>query len=357
MKTPRPYKPRRRRDPQIAAAFWAGVYRAVIVGLFAGLILWGLLLLGGAPLIRTRATAALSVLVCGLIGALLLAAWEWGRRTLALTASEVVTALGRRLEFLIWPFVGESETESETEDEAGSESQEDQDRAAQVEHGARGLAQALLAPLVGIPMMAALLRRGQVRSFSARAVSALAVLGAALWIVGAVVGWRWLKPAPPPPPAETQVAAQPVTPQTDPRYDSVLELAVAKARMAKDEGNTAEAITLLEQALSDVAMQGRDVSHPELHRNLAWLYAEEGNINGAIVMFETVLRLVPEGSVEWREAQGALTRLSLRSSEVLAPVGTDSTLLDEDAASGERAAAESGGKRSTAPAPRGRKER
>ena len=74
---PRPYKPRPKRDPRINRVLWGG--RVLWPGHWAlrrpG-ILGDFLVLGGAPLWVERGPRVLSLLLCGLMGALAVAAWS-----------------------------------------------------------------------------------------------------------------------------------------------------------------------------------------------------------------------------------------------------------------------------------------
>jgi len=325
-----PYRPRRKRDPRVAAIFWEGIYLALLVGLLAGAALWAFLVMGGAPFADSRARAVATLTACAGLGALFSCAWGWGRRALGTLAPDWVADVGARLEWLVWPFVMESQDEQ-------------YDRGEAVAQIAQTMATAILSPMLGLSLMTAVGASGKLRAFSRGALTALGVLGAAIWIVLAVALWHWLFP-----PVAAQIVEDPAAPElvvtgdpdpvsNDANYDSNLELAVARAKMAKANGEQDRAVQILEQALRDARAQGRDVGHVELHRVLGWLYAGRGELAAAMVMFETVARLTPEDSPEHTEALQTLDRLARRAGLATAPVSTPSQVLEQDTDSSEKA--------------------
>jgi hypothetical protein len=289
-----PYQPKRRRRarPEVAVAFWRGLYYASILGLPLGMAFWGFIALGGGPVLADRNRAVVSLAGCGLVGALAAASWVWGALWLDRFAPALIEAVALRLRWLVHPFV-----ERAAEDREGA-----------TERAAWGLARALMALPVGVPGMilhaaTPLTQAGPVLSTS------LVVGGLVVWLMGAHVGWSRLLapvPVPPPPPSGRDVlnAARDAA-----EYDSALQLAVAKAKRAKAVGQNEKAIKILEAALREAAQQGRSVAHVELHWYLAWLYAAEGDATSALVMFETVQELAGPGSAQATGAAEAIQRL------------------------------------------------
>lgn len=303
MATARPYHPKTKRDPLVGEVFWEGVYYGLACGLLAGGGVWVFVMLGGAPVAASRGHAALTLAGCGLFGLLAVSSWVWGARGLELTAPGLVTAAGLRLEWLLWPFIPESA---------------DQDRGERVGAAARRLARALLALPAGLAVMIALGASGQVRPLRGGPLAALSALALILWLGVAVQGAHALLgprrvPAPARPAVDLAAAERLRQERVAAETDSALQLAVAKAKRAKARGEDLLAISTLETALNDAHIEGRSVAHLELHRQLGWLYARQGNVPLAAVMFETVLRLAEPGSPQAREATATLARLHDRA--------------------------------------------
>ncbi len=317
MKAAKPYTPKPKRDPRVGEMFWHGVYLSVLVGLLAGAALWGFLLLGGAPLVADRARAMATLISCALFGAAALCAWGWGRRGLELSGEALVNAAAPRVAWLVWAFTPESD---------------EYDRAEETDRAGRRLVRGLLALPVGVPLMIAFATARKARPFAPGALWGLSALGAGMWILLAVAGWQRLMPQPAPlvEPVEPSVVERAEADQAQAEMDSALELAVARARRAKAQGNKGQAMRYLEDALRSASIDGRSVRHVQLHRNLAWLYAEGGNPAGAMVMFRMVLELADPGSDEQREAEAALKRLAFRSGLSASPASSPSQVLAED---------------------------
>lgn len=305
MATVTPYQPRRRRQPrpEVTYDLWQGIYLACVLGLPLGVAPWGLVALGGGPVLASRDRAVISLAACGLTGALAAASWGWGARWLERFAADLVRAVGDWLQPLLRPFTAS----------AG-----DPDQVLAI--ASFRFARAVLALPVGVPGMLL-----HVLSRATRVASGLTVffliLGFVGWTVGLRLGWLRLLapvpvPPPPPSPAETLNAAR-----QEALFDSDLQLAVAKAKRAKSAGDNAKAIAVLEGALRDAQAQGRSVAHAELHWYLAWLYAAEGDTAGAIVMFQTVQELADPDSEMAVEAAAAAQRLS-RKERGMSPLPT-----------------------------------
>lgn len=313
-----PYRPRPKRDPQVPQLFWQGVYHALVVGLLAGLGVWAFLLLGGAPLAPDPNRAVLTLAAWGLFAAAAVCAWVWGYRGLRMVGEDLVEAVGYHLEWLVWPFVPEGDVP---------------DRGRRVEARAQGLARAVMAAPAGIPVMVALAAGGKVRPINPSALGMLTFLGAVMWLLMAGTVWQWAVVRSPGPPAPTVAGASETRAEAMRRsaeLDSRLQLAVARAKRAKADGDLMAATDILEQALRDAEAEGRSVAHLQLHWHLAWLYAARGNTDGAMVMFQTVLDLAEPDSEEHREARAALRRLAARTGAEAALHEPHSQLLEED---------------------------
>ena len=143
---------------------------------------------------------------------------------------------------------------------------------------------------------------------SASGLSGSFALGAGLWAVLLAIGKLWLlPPAPPPPPAPTGPTPAQVehARQADAELDSSLQLAVSRARRAKDEGRTDDAIDILQQALREAGATGRSVAHVQVHWLLGWLYADRGDRGAAMAMFRSVAELSEPGSQYYEQASAA----------------------------------------------------
>lgn len=314
-----PYRPRPKRDPEVPGLFWQGVYHALVVGLLAGLGVWAFLLLGGAPLASDPQRAVLTLAAWGLFAAAAVCSWVWGHRGLRMVGADLVAAVGCHLEWLVRPFVPEGDTP---------------DRGRRVEARAQDLARAVMAVPVGVPIMVALAAGGRVRAINPGALGMLAFLGAVMWLLLAGTTWQWAvarNAAPRATPAVSAAQARGETMRRSAELDSSLQLAVARAKRVKAEGDLATATDILEQALRDAEAQGRSVAHLQLHWHLAWLYAARGNTDGAMVMFRTVLDLADPDSEEYREARAALGRLASRAGAGAALEEPHSQVLEEDA--------------------------
>jgi len=313
------YRPRPRRDRRVPEVFWQGVYYGISVGLLVGAAVWGLLLLGGAPLATDRVRALVTLAGCGAVGAAVVCSWVWGRRGLQLADHSLPRTLGDRLQWLMWLFVG-------GEDEAQREER--------VQAAARTLASRILAGPVGVPVMVVLGATGKAQPLAPAGLVAVSGLGTLAWALLLVAWWQWLIPPAPPTavgPSPAQIAmAQARAEREQARLDSALQLAVARARRAKKVDKVQEAISILEQALQQAEAQGRSVAHLELHWMLAWLYADTGNLDGAIVMFKTVLELAEPGSTRYTEAQAAIDRLMRKAGYITAGGEADTRILQED---------------------------
>ena len=316
--TTSPYRPRPKRDPEVSQLFWQGVYHALVVGLLAGLGLWAFLLLGGAPLASDPNRAVLTLAAWGLFAAAAVCSSVWGHRGLRMVGADLVAAVGYQVEWLVRPFVPEGDVP---------------DRARRVEATAQGLARMILAAPAGIPIMVALAAGGRVRAVNPGALGMLAFLGAVMWVLLAGTVWQWAVVKGAGPRAAPVVSATESRAETMRRsaaLDSRLQLAVARAKRAKAEGDMATATDILEQALRDAEAEGRSVAHLQLHWQLAWLYAERGNTDGAMVMFQTVLDLAAPDSEEHEEALAALRRLAARAGAGAALHEPHSRVLEED---------------------------
>lgn len=303
MATSTPYQPRRRRQAPSEGLrdFWQGLYLACVLGLPIGAAAWGLVALGGGPVLASRERAVISLLGCGLTGALAAASWGWGARWLDRHAMDLVRAIADRLQPLLQRLAPGPDDEPEP-----------------AAISSYRCARALLAWPVGIP--GALARVLGARGAATTGLTTtLLLIGAAGWIIGLRLGaLRLLAPVPlpppPPSPAETLHAAR-----EEALFDSSLQLAVAKAKRAKSAGDNAKAIAVLEGALRDAQAEGRSVAHAELHWYLAWLYAAEGDTAAALVMFQTVQELAEPGSKMATEADRAVQRLSRKARGMSAP--------------------------------------
>lgn len=316
MTTVAPYRPRPRRDPRVRAFLWEGVYHGLAFGLLAGVALWGLLLLGGAALAESAGRAGTTITACGITGALLVACWFWGYRGLAVIAPDLVAACVPAVLWLVRLFVRDEDPELQEQ---------------RVLATADALVRGALAVPAGIPVLLVLLGRGQFRPTSAwRLGLASAGLGVA-WLVLASHGWNWLvawRPPAPPPGPDPRARARMLREQAE--TDSALQLAVAKAKIARSKGNPRRAISILEGALRDAQAQGRSVAHLQLHWLLGWLYADTGDIYGAQVMFRIVSDLAEPGSHMHREALAALERLERRAQVEEALGGSSTRILRDD---------------------------
>jgi hypothetical protein len=317
------YRPKVRRDPQVTHLFWQGVYYGIVVGLLAGAGLWGFLLLGGAgpALAADRGRTLLTLVSCGVFGGGLICVWVWGYQALLLTGPEIVATFGDRLGSLVGLFFRDEEVE---------------DRELRVAAASQDLARGLLALPAGLPLMVVLGFRGKLAQLATLPLGLLSGLSAVAWVLLIAAGWQWLlfvKPKEPPKPPVPSPQERLDTARQEAEMDSALQLAVAKAHRARAAGDPDKAIKILEEALRDADLQGRSVAHLQLHRLLGWLYAKQGNVDGAMVMFQTVTRLAPPDSPEMQEAQAALERLTRKAEAASgvssAPVPTK--VLDQDA--------------------------
>lgn len=315
MESARPYRPRAKTDPRIPQLFWRGAYYGIVVGLLAGAALWGFLLLGGAPVAFTQTRTALTLLACGLFGTALIQVGVWGARGLEMVGQDLIDNVACRIEWLLWPFVPESEAYVREE---------------RVAAAAQSVARVMLAAPAGLPIMAALIAARKVSAIPKLALMILIALGAVLWLMVISVGWRWLMIAPPPPPLSPVRIAPPdlATQRSDAEVDSALQLAVARADRAKADGDNQTAIAILELALRDADAQGRSVAHLQVHWLLAWMYAEEGDVPAAMVMFRAVLDLADPDGEQHREARAALRRLAAK--ERAQDAGQPTRILQQD---------------------------
>lgn len=302
MSIPRPYKPRPKRDPRINRVLWAGVYFGLVIGLFAGLAFWGLLVLGGAPLWVERGRAVLSLLLCGLMGALAVAAWVWGYRGLELVGSELVTRTGMLLKRPLIRLI-------RVDDEG--------DREQLATTMSENLARRLLAWPCGVPMALHLGLSTTPRPLDPGPTGAFLGVGLAGWIVALVLAKFWLLPAPPPVPPQTGPTPMQIehARQNEAEMDSTLQLAVSRARRAKDAGDSEQALAILQEALRNAGAAGRSVAHLQVHWMLGWLYADRGDKGAALAMFRAVTELSEPGTQFHEEAKAAFLRISEQLSE------------------------------------------
>ncbi len=314
-----PYRPRPRRDPRVRQLLWQGVASGLVGGLLAGVPLWLFLLLGGAPLAQDRTHAVLTLAAGGAFGACAVCAWVWGRWGLPLVAGDALEAAGGRIAGVVARL---------------APAEDPGDNASAQSTGVAVVRGALAAP-AGIPVMLMLLIGGRVRRLAPIPLGFMLVLGTVFWLLVLTAGWQWAvlaapaaaPTAPTPTPAERARMAR-----RSAELDSSLQLAVAKAKRAKNAGDLPTATGILEQALRDARAQGRSVSHLQLHWFLGWLYADQGNLDGAMVMFQTVLGLAEPGSRPYLEAEAALQRLAKRSAMRTTGPEPSSRILAEDAA-------------------------
>ena len=316
-----PYRPKLRTDPQVLQLLWRGIYYGIAVGLLVGAGVWGFLLLGGAPVAADQTRAVLTLAAGGLLGAAAVCSSIWGARGLQAVGTDLVEAVAYRLEWFLWPFIPESER---------------YDREQRVEAASQAVARAILAAPAGVPVMVALLSSRKIRPLALLPLGMLTALGAAIWILVLVTGWHWaITPniAPPQPPAVNQALARARAGRESAQLDSALQLAVARAKRAKADGDNPRATQILEQALRDAEAQGRSVAHLQLHWLLAWLYADRGDIHGAMTMFRTVLDLAEPDSEMAEEADAALRRLAKKATREAQGAETPTVILEEDSLS------------------------
>lgn len=327
MHTVAPYRPRPKRDPRIARLFWQGIYYGLVVGLLAGTAAWGLLLLGGAApaLASDRTRSLLTLLGCGIYGLMAVCAWVWGWYGITLMEDDALAVTGPWVASLVGLFARSRREGDDMEmegDAAGEETDEEDLPPDEPEEIAARLSRGLIAGLIGPPLLLSFVLARAVRPLTAGPLRLMAFSGLVAWILVTAAGWRWLMAAParPSPAAVKQAQEEAARAERwDAEYNSTLQLAVARAKRARDAGDDGRAIQILEQALRRAEAQGRSVAHLQLHWMLAWLYAKTGNVDGAMVMFQTVLKLAEPGSVEAREAAAALQRLSRKAASVPPP--------------------------------------
>ena len=302
MSIPRPYKPRPKRDPRITQMLWAGAYFGLVVGLFAGLALWGLLVLGGAPLWVERGRAVLSLVLCGLLGAVAVAAWVWGYRGLELVGCELVTRTARLLRRPLTRLI-RVEEESDREQVAATVGED--------------LARRLLAWPCGVPLAVHLGLSTTPRPLDAGPTGALLGVGLVGWIVVLVLAKSWLLPPPPPVPPRTGPTPGEIehARQDEAETDSSLQLAVSRARRAKDAGDSEQAVAILQEALRNAGAAGRSVAHLQVHWMLGWLYADRGDRGAALAMFRAVTELSEPGTQFHEEAKAAFLRITSQLDE------------------------------------------
>jgi tetratricopeptide (TPR) repeat protein len=318
-----PYRPRPKRDPRIARLFWQGIYYGIVVGLLAGAGVWGLLMLGGAaPALATdRTRSLLTLLGCGIYGLMAAAAWVWGWYGILLMRDDALAVTGAWVAWVVRRFVRPWGAAEEEEDDEEEELQQDEEEVVEEDANdiAERLSRGLIAGFIGPPLLLTLVLARGVRPLTAAALRVMALCGLVAWTLVTVAGWRWLMAAPPAPSRAALKQAQEEAARAarwDAEFNSTLQLAVARAKRARAAGDDQRAIQILEQALRETEAQGRSVAHLQLHWMLAWLYAKTGNVDGAMVMFQTVLKLADPGSVEAREAAAALQRLSRKAANL-----------------------------------------
>lgn len=322
METVAPYRPRPKRDARIARLFWQGVYYGIVVGLLAGAAAWGLLMLGGAtPALATdRVRSLLTLLGCGIYGALVVSSWVWGWYAGTLMDDDALTVTGSWVQSLVGLF---ARSRAASDDDSEDEESDDEDVAEDDPQDiAQRLARGLLAGLIGPPLMLTFMLSRAVRPLTAAPLRIMALSGLVAWLLVTAAGWQWLMATPARPNPTAAVAAHKQAARAerwDAEYNSGLQLAVARAKRARDAGEDQRAIQILEQALREAEVRGRSVAHLQLHWMLGWMYAKTGNVDGAMVMFQTVLQLAEPGSVEAAEASAAMQRLSQRAAILSAP--------------------------------------
>lgn len=320
MQTVAPYRPRPRRDARIERLFWQGIYYGIVVGLLAGAAAWGLLMLGGAaPALATdRVRSLLTLVGCGVYSLLAVTSWVWGWFAAPLMDDDALDVTGPWVQSLVRLFARARASSSEDSEEVDEEDVPDDDPRDIASRLARGL----IAGLIGPPLMLSFALARAIRPLTVAPLRVMAVSGLAAWVLVTAAGWRWLMAMPPrPDSAAIQQAHEQAAraERWDAEYNSNLQLAVARAKRARDAGHDQRAIEILETALREAEAHGRSVAHLQLHWMLGWLYAKAGNTDGAMVMFQTVLQLAEPGSVEATEATAALQRLSKRAATLPPP--------------------------------------
>ena len=141
-------------------------------------------------------------------------------------------------------------------------------------------------------------------------------VGLAGWIVALVLAKFWLLPAPPPVPPQTGPTPMQIehARQNEAEMDSTLQLAVSRARRAKDAGDSEQALAILQEALRNAGPQG--AAWPICRCTGCWAGStDRGDKGAALAMFRAVTELSEPGTQFHEEAKAAFLRISEQLSE------------------------------------------